>query len=105
MNVNYIRPIPKRIENRILSYDAKHGDNKGVRFYAYLTTIDAIYIIAKTCSLVKFQSAYILTANVKSHLSFVFVWVSEKSVFVKGGKYRRKHKSVRGRTQYFSLVP
>ena len=39
MNANYIRPIPKRIENRILSYDAKHGDNKGVRFYAYLTTI------------------------------------------------------------------
>ena len=39
MNANYIRPIPKRIENRILSYDAKHGDNKGPRFYAYLTTI------------------------------------------------------------------
>ena len=39
MNVNYIRPIPKRIENRILAYDAKHGDNKGLRFYAYLTTI------------------------------------------------------------------
>ena len=39
MNANYIRPIPKRIENRILSYDAKHGDNKGLRFYAYLTTI------------------------------------------------------------------
>lgn len=39
MNANYIRPIPKRIENRILSYDAKHSDNKGLRFYAYLTTI------------------------------------------------------------------
>ena len=39
MNANYIRPIPKRIENRILAYDAKHGDNKGLRFYAYLTTI------------------------------------------------------------------
>ena len=39
MNANYIRQIPKRIENRILSYDAKHGDNKGLRFYAYLTTI------------------------------------------------------------------
>ena len=39
MNANYIRPIPKRIENHILSYDAKHGDNKGLRFYAYLTTI------------------------------------------------------------------
>lgn len=39
MNANYIKPIPKRIESRILSYDAKHGDNKGLRFYAYLTTI------------------------------------------------------------------
>lgn len=39
MNANYIRPIPKRIENRILSYDAKHSTNKGLRFYAYLTTI------------------------------------------------------------------
>ena len=39
MNANYIRPIPKRIESRILAYDAKHGGNKGLRFYAYLTTI------------------------------------------------------------------
>ena len=39
MNANYIRPIPKKIESRILSYDAKHSDNKGLRFYAYLTTI------------------------------------------------------------------
>ena len=39
MNANHIRPIPKRIERRILAYDAKHGDNKGLRFYAYLTTI------------------------------------------------------------------
>lgn len=39
MNANYIRPIPKRIENRILAYDTKHGGSKGLRFYAYLTTI------------------------------------------------------------------
>ena len=39
MNPNYIRPIPKKIEKRILSYDAKHGCNSGLRFYAYLTTI------------------------------------------------------------------
>ena len=39
MNVNYIRPIPKKIEKRILAYDAEHADNKGLRFYAYLTTI------------------------------------------------------------------
>ena len=39
MNANYIRPIPKQIEKRILAYDAKHAENKGLRFYAYLTTI------------------------------------------------------------------
>ena len=39
MNPNYIRPIPKKIEKRILNYDAKHGYNSGLRFYAYLTTI------------------------------------------------------------------
>lgn len=39
MNPNYIRPIPKRLEKRILNYDAKHGCNSGLRFYAYLTTI------------------------------------------------------------------
>lgn len=39
MNANYIRPIPKRIEKRILSYDAKHEHYNGLRFYAYLTTI------------------------------------------------------------------
>ena len=39
MNANYIRPIPKKIEKRILAYDAEHADNKGLRFYAYLTTI------------------------------------------------------------------
>lgn len=39
MNANYIRPIPKRIEKRILNNDAKHGCNSGLRFYAYLTTI------------------------------------------------------------------
>ena len=39
MNPNYIRPIPKRLEKRILTYDAKHGCNRGLRFYAYLTTI------------------------------------------------------------------
>ena len=39
MNANYIRPIPKKIEKRILVYDAEHADNKGLRFYAYLTTI------------------------------------------------------------------
>ena len=36
MNPNYIRPIPKRLEKRILTYDAKHGCNRGLRFYAYL---------------------------------------------------------------------
>ena len=39
MNANYIRPIPKRIEKRILDYDAKHTDYRGLRFYSYLTTI------------------------------------------------------------------
>ena len=39
MNANYIRPIPKKIEKRLLAYDAKRGENKGLRFYAYLTTI------------------------------------------------------------------
>ena len=39
MNANHIKPIPKKIEKHILSYDAKHGANKGLRFYAYLTTI------------------------------------------------------------------
>lgn len=39
MNANYIKPIPKKIEKRILAYDAKRGENKGLRFYAYLTTI------------------------------------------------------------------
>ena len=39
MNANYIRPIPKKIEKRILAYDAEHADNKGLRFYSYLTTI------------------------------------------------------------------
>ena len=39
MNANYIKPIPKKIEKRILAYDAKHADHKGLRFYAYLTTI------------------------------------------------------------------
>ena len=39
MNANYIRHIPKRIEKRILAFDAKHHDSKGLRFYAYLTTI------------------------------------------------------------------
>ena len=38
MNANYIRPIPKKIEKRILAYDAQHADNKGLRFYAYLDT-------------------------------------------------------------------
>ena len=33
MNVNYIKPIPKKIKNRILAYDAEHADNKGLRFY------------------------------------------------------------------------
>ena len=39
LNPNYIRPIPKRLEKRILIHDAKHGCNSGLRFYAYLTTI------------------------------------------------------------------
>lgn len=39
MNANYIRPIPKRIEKRILDYDAKRTDYRGLRFYSYLTTI------------------------------------------------------------------
>lgn len=39
MNANYIRPIPKKIEKRILAYDAEHAGNIGLRFYAYLTTI------------------------------------------------------------------
>ena len=39
MNPNYIRPIPKKLEKRILNYDARHGCNSGLRFYAYLTTI------------------------------------------------------------------
>ena len=39
MNAKYIKPIPKRIEKRILAYDAKYGGNKGLRFYAYLTMI------------------------------------------------------------------
>ena len=39
MNANYIKPIPKRIEKRILAYDAKHCCNSGLRFYVYLTTI------------------------------------------------------------------
>ena len=39
MQPNHIRPIPKRLEKRILDYDAKHSDYRGVRFYAYLTTI------------------------------------------------------------------
>lgn len=39
MNANYIKPIPKRIEKRILAYDAEHNNYQGLRFYAYLTTI------------------------------------------------------------------
>ena len=39
MNPNYIKPIPERIEKRILSYDAQHNDHRGLRFYSYLTTI------------------------------------------------------------------
>ena len=39
MNAKYIRPIPKRIEKRILDYDTQQHYNKGLRFYAYLTTI------------------------------------------------------------------
>ena len=39
MNANYIRSIPKKIEKRILAYDAEHAGNIGLRFYAYLTTI------------------------------------------------------------------
>lgn len=39
MNKNLIRPIPKKIQRRILLYDAKYSDNKGLRFYAYLTTM------------------------------------------------------------------
>ena len=39
MEASNIRPIPKRLEKRILDYDAKHSDYRGVRFYAYLTTI------------------------------------------------------------------
>lgn len=39
MNANYIRPIPKKIEKRILDYDAKRTDYRGLRFYSYLTTI------------------------------------------------------------------
>lgn len=39
MNANYIRPIPKRIEKRILAYDTSHSLYTGLRFYAYLTTI------------------------------------------------------------------
>ena len=39
MNPNYIKPIPKRIERQILNYDAQHNDYTGLRFYAYLTTI------------------------------------------------------------------
>ena len=39
MNANYIRLIPKRIEKRILDYDAKRTDYRGLRFYSYLTTI------------------------------------------------------------------
>ena len=39
MNPNYIKPIPKRIERQILNYDAQHNTYTGLRFYAYLTTI------------------------------------------------------------------
>lgn len=39
MNANFIRPIPKKIEKRILDYDAKRTDYRGLRFYSYLTTI------------------------------------------------------------------
>ena len=39
MNANYIRPIPKKIQKRILAYDAKTNTCTGLRFYAYLTTI------------------------------------------------------------------
>ena len=41
MNPNYIKPIPKRIERQILNYDAQHNTYTGLRFYAYLTTIQA----------------------------------------------------------------
>lgn len=36
MNANYIKPIPKRIEKRILNYDSQHNNHTGLRFYAYL---------------------------------------------------------------------
>ena len=39
MNANYIKPIPKKNEKRILNYDAKRTDFRGLRFYSYLTTI------------------------------------------------------------------
>ena len=39
MSANYIKAIPKKIEKRILAYDAEHGRNSGLRFYAYLTTL------------------------------------------------------------------
>ena len=39
MNANDIKPIPKSMETRILGYDEKHNARRGLRFYAYLTTI------------------------------------------------------------------
>ena len=39
MNANYIRPIPKRMAKKILKCDEQNRLAGGVRFYAYLTTI------------------------------------------------------------------
>ena len=40
MNAKYIKPIPKHIEKKIRTLDKKEcPEQKGLRFYAYLTTI------------------------------------------------------------------
>lgn len=41
MNIEKLKPIPKYIEKRIRAFDKKHcPEQKGLRFYAYLTKMD-----------------------------------------------------------------
>ena len=41
MNINKLKPIPKYIERKILALDKQIDRNRrGLRFYAYITTID-----------------------------------------------------------------
>lgn len=41
MNIEKLKPIPKYIEKRIRAFDKKNcPEQKGLRFYAYLTTLD-----------------------------------------------------------------